>query len=158
MSLSAAHQSYCSLINPLSFDESFPLTIFTSTLFTQISAPSTQRPVAVRISYSSCNSVILTIILLDSNMPFVTKQPSKIARVLSIEACPPHNVPHEISQYPLYYDACYFPEIHPRVFETIESGKYWLLDALHNHSTICESCIAPQRSISMRKVACQSCR
>ena len=56
-------------------------------------------------------------------MPFVKKQCPKTACVLLNKACPSHNVPHEICKYPLYYDACYFPEMHLEKFETIDSAK-----------------------------------
>ena len=73
-------------------------------------------------------------------MPFVTKQPCKTTRVLSFDACPPHNVPHKICEYPLYYDACYFPELHKEIFETGDSVKLWLVIGLIDHSRFCESC------------------
>ena len=37
-------------------------------------------------------------------MPFVEKQHCKTAHVLLSKACPPHNVPHKICEYPLSFD------------------------------------------------------
>ena len=37
-------------------------------------------------------------------MPFVEKQHCKTAHVLLSKACPLHNVPHKICEYPLSFD------------------------------------------------------
>jgi hypothetical protein len=66
-------------------------------------------------------------------MSFFNKRACTVPRVLSLEKCPPDEVPHMPSEYPLYYDALYFPEFHPSVFETPDSFCRWLTEAVSDH-------------------------
>ena len=50
-----------------------------------------------------------------------------VACVLAYEDCPPHDTMHKTDDYPIYYDALYFPELHLSTFETLETVKAWLL-------------------------------
>ena len=69
-------------------------------------------------------------------MPYIDKQPCKSAQVLVLQACPLHEIIHEIDDYLLYYDACYFPEIYKNCFETAETVDSWLLTELDNHKNV----------------------
>ena len=69
-------------------------------------------------------------------MSFVIKQPCKAACMLSCDVCPPHSVPHEIFKYPLYYDACYSPELYLHNFETINNVITWLIEGICDHSKL----------------------
>jgi hypothetical protein len=84
-------------------------------------------------------------------MAFLCKQPCVLARVLNASDCPPDNVLHEIPDYPLYYDALYFPQDHPLLFQTEESVCRWLLTELQQHCVICPSCVRLQIASSSIK-------
>ena len=71
---------------------------------------------------------------------FLCKEPSVLSRVLCDSECPPHDVFHECSEFPTYYDALYFPQCHQLLFETVESVCQWLLSELHTHLVQCSSC------------------
>ena len=74
-------------------------------------------------------------------MPYIDKQPCKLAWVLALDACSPHEIIHEIDDFPLYYDACYLPEVHKNCFETAETDKSWLPTELDNHKKYCKTCV-----------------
>ena len=74
-------------------------------------------------------------------MPYINKQSCKSVQVLTLEACPLHEIIHKIDDYLLYYDTCYFPLIHKNCFETAETIESWLLTELGNHEQYCETCV-----------------
>lgn len=80
-------------------------------------------------------------------MPFVVKVPSKVARVMNIEACPPHDETHETNDFPIFYDPCYYPELYPQIFETIDGVSIWLQQALRGHLVLCADCSGKLGSI-----------
>ena len=80
-------------------------------------------------------------------MPFVVKVPSKVARVMNIEACPPHDETHETNDFPIFYDLCYYPELYPQIFETIDGVSIWLQQALRGHLVLCADCSGKLGSI-----------
>ena len=57
---------------------------------------------------------------------FIKKQPCQLPRVLSEGLCPPHNEPHLPSEYPHFYNALYYPDLHPEVFSTHEGVSEWI--------------------------------
>ena len=46
-----------------------------------------------------------------------------------------------IENYPLHYDACYFPEIQLENFLNFDSVRDWILKGLKIHFSFCDSCI-----------------
>jgi hypothetical protein len=74
-------------------------------------------------------------------MCFLFKQPSELPRVLCASQCPPHNVVHEMNDYPLYYDPAYFPESFQTIFDSEDSVCEWLLMGLKEHSLCGCSCV-----------------
>ena len=69
-----------------------------------------------------------------------------VARVLALEACPPHDVLHSLSEYLKYYDALYYPQFYQNVFYTPNSICVWLHAALENHYQDCGACCQCQRN------------
>jgi hypothetical protein len=51
--------------------------------------------------------------------------------------CQPHDVVHDWSDYPLYYDPLYFPQYHSLLFQTENSVYHWLLIGLLQHFVHC---------------------
>ena len=70
-------------------------------------------------------------------MLFLSKKPSVVPRVLCASECPPHNVLHEIDDYPRFYEPTYFPCYYDSIFVSEESVCGWLLSSLQNHSENC---------------------
>ena len=70
-------------------------------------------------------------------MPFINKRACMAACVSVYEDCSPHNTMHETDDYPLYYDALYFPELHLSTFKTMETVKAWLLAGIGIHEISC---------------------
>src|SRR5882762_11090671 len=66
-------------------------------------------------------------------MSFLKKRACTAPRALLLEDCPPHNVPHMPSDYPIYYDALHFPELCASVFESPDSFCTWLCAAVRSH-------------------------
>lgn len=60
--------------------------------------------------------------------------------MLVLKACPQHEIIHKIVDYSVYYDTCYFPEMHENYFETMETVESWLLPGLDDHKRYCETC------------------
>ena len=60
-------------------------------------------------------------------MVFLVKQPSELPRVLSASHCPPNNVLHDISEFPLYYDPLYYPTCFSSIFSSPIKVCEWLL-------------------------------
>jgi len=90
-----------------------------------------------------------------SSMSFLSKQPSVLPRVLCASDCPPHDVLHECSEYPLYYDALYFPEYHSSLFRTEKKVCQWLLNGLLQHFVDCPfspSNLPNNSHLSMNKI------
>lgn len=54
--------------------------------------------------------------------------------------CPPVDTPHDIDDYPHYYDPLYFPHLHPSIFENLLNFCNWLASALDNHQLLCHCC------------------
>jgi hypothetical protein len=73
-------------------------------------------------------------------MLFIDKRACTAPRVLSLDDCPADKVPHMLSDYPIYYDALYFPELHPSVFETADSFCHWLSKAVRDHQCGLHAC------------------
>src|ERR1700688_4852624 len=73
-------------------------------------------------------------------MPLLKKITCTTPRVLLFEDCPPDNVPHLPSEYPRYYDALYYPELHPGVYTSSQSFCQWLSLSLECHHLCCNSC------------------
>jgi hypothetical protein len=82
------------------------------------------------------------------SMAFIHKQPCRTSWVLSLVDCPLHNELHSV---PCYYDALYFPECHPLVFEDEHTVCEWLHAELQNHLMIC-ACISFSRVPSQSHV------
>ena len=64
---------------------------------------------------------------------FLFKQPSVLARALCASICPPHDVQHDCTHYPLFYDPLYFPQYNCAVFESEQSVCQWLSTGLDTH-------------------------
>jgi hypothetical protein len=77
-----------------------------------------------------------------------------LSRILCASQCPPHNVYHEIEQFPsrLYYNPVYFPSYHVSLFETEETVCQWLLKGLQDHILVRCSCL--QLPDSFQKSEC----
>ena len=73
-------------------------------------------------------------------MPFLFKQPSVLPHVLSTSQCPPHDVLHDVTEYPLYYDPLNFPADHTMLFESEQSVCQWLWHDLVIHRVGCSQC------------------
>ena len=73
-------------------------------------------------------------------MPFLCKQPCLQPRVLSASQCPPHDVVHDVSQFPDFYDALYYPMDHPSLFVSEQNVCAWLSDGLRAHFSRCFFC------------------
>lgn len=69
----------------------------------------------------------------------MTKVPSCVSRVLDEDDCPPFTV-HDIRDYPVHYDALYFPQYHDHIFATARSFCSWLLMSLAAHHRSCMKC------------------
>ena len=41
----------------------------------------------------------------------------QVSQVLDLDNCPPHNIVHDILQYPNYYSALYYPECFPEFLQ-----------------------------------------
>ena len=68
------------------------------------------------------------------------KSASRRSRVLDVSDCPPEDVPHYIHDYPLFYDALYYPELYPHYFVDSESCTTWLRRELNVHLRNCLVC------------------
>jgi hypothetical protein len=93
-------------------------------------------------------------------MSFLSKQPSVLPRVFKLCAsqCPPHNVEHDIEQFPSYYDPIYFPSYHSSLFLTEQTVCQWLLMGLEEHSRQCRSCPELQAIYdSFKNEVCYTC-
>ena len=83
-------------------------------------------------------------------MLFLNKHTCTVPRALLLEDCPPDNVLHIPSDYPIYYDALHFPELHASVFESSNSFCTWLCTAVRIHQAgqyqcSCKSLMLPFR-------------
>ena len=54
--------------------------------------------------------------------------------------CPPVDTPHDVDDYPHYYDPLYFPHLHLSMFENPSNFCNWLASALDNHQLLCHRC------------------
>lgn len=81
---------------------------------------------------------------------FVVKQPSQRVRVVDVDDCPPLGVPHEMSQYPIYYDPIYYPDIHRNVFMSPESIAQWMESQFPHHLNCCQQCSLYFHNITMQ--------
>jgi hypothetical protein len=70
---------------------------------------------------------------------FLTKAPSCVTRALEEDICPPFTA-HDIRDYPVYYDALYYPRYHESRFATAHSFCSWLLESLVSHHRSCSGC------------------
>src|SRR6266481_3405596 len=81
-------------------------------------------------------------------MAFLKKQPCTVSRALALEDCPPHDVLHLSSQYPIYHDALYYPHLNQNVFDTPDSFCNWLRAALESH-WCCGTCCRLKRKFQV---------
>ena len=91
-------------------------------------------------------------------MVFILKQRSIAPRMLCASQCPPDNVMHDISDYPMFYDPIYEPKIHDDLFESEERVCKWLLTGLKNHGSECIVCspLPDHITSSEENVCCNS--
>ena len=101
-----------------------------------------QYSVLVKISVYEFETSLLLSCHSTSVMCFLfNKQPSELSRALCTSECPPHNVLHDMNDYPSYYDPVYFPTNYPSIFDSEDSVCEWLLMGLKKHSFVCCSCV-----------------
>jgi hypothetical protein len=81
--------------------------------------------------------------------PFLCKRPSTNPRVLDANDCPPHNLAHDLTSYPLFYDPLYYPSHHSAVFATADTFCRWLESALVTHTHSCCKCRASTCAIAV---------
>jgi len=84
---------------------------------------------------------------------FLCKRPSTNARVLELNDCPPHNLIHDITSYPLFYDPLYLPGDHLAVFATSDTFCSWLQSVLVSHTQSCWGCCSSPRAIAVTWLA-----
>ncbi len=53
----------------------------------------------------------------------------------------PHNVEHNIYDYPKYYDVIYYPELYVQHFATPDTCALWLTRDLTVHLSSCNKCL-----------------
>jgi hypothetical protein len=70
--------------------------------------------------------------------------------VLDIDDCPMHNVVHDISLFPKYYDPIYHPRCHLDIFESPMAVREWIESALNSHVTVCSVCLQKRMNLSVR--------
>ena len=73
-------------------------------------------------------------------MSFLHKQPCVLPRVLCASQCPSDNKPHDIDEFPLYYDPLYYPACYRTLFNSKKMVCQWLLHHLQEHPLMCPSC------------------
>ena len=78
---------------------------------------------------------------------FLNKVASQASRVLNEEDCPPHNVEHNIYDYPKYYDVIYYPELYVQHFATPDTCALWLTRDLAVHLSSCNKCLERTQNI-----------
>jgi len=71
---------------------------------------------------------------------WLNKRPSVISRVLDADDCPPHDVIHDINDYPKFYDALYYPQWYPQFFLSPNKCSMWLERCLNEHVSKCYNC------------------
>ncbi|KAH0835807.1 hypothetical protein J3R83DRAFT_9664 [Lanmaoa asiatica] len=62
-----------------------------------------------------------------------------VPRVIDDRFCPPDG-PHDIKDYPIFYDPIYYPNENPECFETPLNFCVWLNNALKDHASHCFQC------------------
>ncbi|KAG1841621.1 hypothetical protein C8R48DRAFT_781332 [Suillus tomentosus] len=98
-----------------------------------------ERPLLVYTQLVSIPCVISRLCA-PPGMPFVTKAPCRAARVVDERDCPPPLIPHDINDYPVYYDALYYPRYHTHHFDTPQNFCLWLFNSLTSHHHQCRAC------------------
>jgi hypothetical protein len=78
--------------------------------------------------------------VLPSMPPFLCKRPSTNPRVLDVNDCPPHNLVHDITSFPTFYDPLYYPDEYPALFATADGFCGWFESALMTHLPSCQRC------------------
>ena len=81
---------------------------------------------------------------------FLYKSPCNVPRVLDVNNCPLHNVVHDISSFPQYYDPIYYPHFHPEIYDSPMAIKGWIEDALNSHVSACPTCFGRRVDSSVR--------
>ena len=71
-------------------------------------------------------------------MPIIDKWSCMAACVSIYKDCPFHDTMHKVDDYPLYYDALYFPELHLATLETLETVRAWLSAGVEKHEINCQ--------------------
>ncbi|KAG1849143.1 hypothetical protein DFJ58DRAFT_795302 [Suillus subalutaceus] len=77
--------------------------------------------------------------ILSSMLVSLCKRPSTNSRVLDVNDCPPHNLVHDISSYPLFY----YGTIMPLAPARFESATYLHCSILKHYET-CQSNVSMQ--------------
>ncbi|KAJ3574414.1 hypothetical protein NP233_g1788 [Leucocoprinus birnbaumii] len=107
--------------------------------------PSRATGLESSLSFPPSHSVALILMLTSQSCAFgplfLVKSPCRVLHVLAPGTTPSHDVAHDISQYPLYYDPIYYPEYHRAVFMSPSSICAWLEDALNFHLRYCPNCL-----------------
>ncbi|KAJ3557802.1 hypothetical protein NP233_g11650 [Leucocoprinus birnbaumii] len=64
-----------------------------------------------------------------------------------MKPCVPLRVPpHELSDYPVFYDPCYYPDLWADVFASCEKVLSWIVTAIPEHAKYCSICAPTLRS------------
>ena len=85
-----------------------------------------------------CNDIVMTFLKKEwfknlrhcsfpFTMVFLVKRPPELPRALCASHCPPHNVLHNMSDFPLYYDPLYYPTCFLSIFNSPIKVYEWLL-------------------------------
>jgi hypothetical protein len=82
---------------------------------------------------------------------FLVKNACLQARVLDKADCPPCGIPYNKIDYPLFYDALYYPELHRNIFLHPFAVSCWLESSLHHHVKHCCTC---SRVLGLQDLAC----
>ena len=96
------------------------------------------------------HSIVLLVV-----MSFLSKQAFKQPRVLCASHCPPHNILHDITEFPLYYDPIYDPTSHRHLFNSVERVCDWILRGLQKHLVECVVC--PPLPFKLKKLKDSIC-
>lgn len=71
---------------------------------------------------------------------FLKKLPCCAVRIIDIHHCPCDGDSHDVSDYPFYYDSCYFPDMFPENFGLAVSVCIWLKISIFEHAEWCSIC------------------
>ena len=80
---------------------------------------------------------------------FLHKTPCNVPRVLDANDCPLHNIVHDISQFPKYYDPIYYPRCYPEIYKSPIAVKEWYENALTSHISGCSACFCKHVNLNV---------